>query len=49
MKALWSASVPLGRVAEPSEVASVIAFLCSADASYITGQTILVDGGLTLR
>lgn len=49
VKAEWSASVPLGRVAEPSEVASVIAFLCSPDASYITGETILVDGGLTLR
>lgn len=49
VKAEWSASVPLGRVAEPSEVASVIAFLCSPDASYITGQTIVVDGGLTLR
>jgi len=49
VKAEWSANVPLGRVAAPSEVASVIAFLCSPDASYITGQTIVVDGGLTLR
>ncbi|MGH6830664.1 MAG: SDR family NAD(P)-dependent oxidoreductase, partial [Methylocella sp.] len=36
---------PMGRVGEPSEVASIAAFLASDDASYITGQTIYVDGG----
>ena len=36
---------PMGRVGEPSEVASVAAFLASDDASYITGQTIYPDGG----
>lgn len=36
---------PLGRLGEPSEVASVAAFLASDDASYITGETIYVDGG----
>jgi NAD(P)-dependent dehydrogenase (short-subunit alcohol dehydrogenase family) len=36
---------PLGRVAEPDEVASIAAFLASDDASYITGETIFVDGG----
>ncbi len=36
---------PLGRVGEPSEIASIAAFLVSADASYITGQTIYADGG----
>ena len=36
---------PLGRVAQPDEVASVAAFLASDDASYITGETIYVDGG----
>jgi glucose 1-dehydrogenase len=36
---------PLGRPGEPSEVAAVAAFLASDDASYITGQTIYVDGG----
>jgi len=40
------ATVPLGRVGTAREVASVIAFLLSEDASYITGQTINIDGGL---
>ncbi len=36
---------PLGRIGEPSEVAAIAAFLASDDASYVTGQTIYVDGG----
>lgn len=36
---------PLGRIGDPSEIASVTAFLLSQDASYVTGQTIYVDGG----
>jgi len=39
--------IPLQRFGDPGEVASVIRFLCSHDASYVTGQTITVDGGLT--
>jgi 3-oxoacyl-[acyl-carrier protein] reductase len=39
--------IPLKRFGKPAEVASVIRFLCSPDASYITGQTISVDGGIT--
>ena len=38
--------LPLRRIAEPEEVAAVIAFLASPDASYVTGVDVLVDGGL---
>ena len=39
------ARTPLGRPAEPDEIASVAVFLASDDASYVTGQTYYVDGG----
>lgn len=42
----WKAQTPLGRIGTPEEVASLAVFLCSQAASYITGQTICVDGGL---
>jgi len=39
--------IPLKRYGHPAEVASVIRFLCSRDSSYVNGQTITVDGGIT--
>ncbi len=43
-----AATYPLKRLGEPADVASVVAFLLSDDASWVTGQTILIDGGLSL-
>ena len=40
--------IPMGRAADPAEIAAVFAFLASDDASYITGQTIFACGGITL-
>jgi glucose 1-dehydrogenase len=39
-------NIPLGRLGQPQDVASMVAFLSSADADYITGSTFIVDGGL---
>ena len=41
----WSAKIPMGRAGKPSELASAVAFLVSGRASYITGQSLAVDGG----
>lgn len=41
----WLDRTPLGRLGEPEEVAAAIAFLASADASYVVGQLLVVDGG----
>jgi citronellol/citronellal dehydrogenase len=43
--AAWERTVPLGRLGTPEEAASVIAFLASPAASYVTGTTVVVDGG----
>ena len=40
--------IPMGRSGTPEEMAGLTAYLCSDEASYITGQTIFIDGGLTL-
>ncbi len=50
LKGLKAASeyIPLNRYGEPEDIAEVIFFLCSDGARYITGQTIIVDGGLTV-
>jgi glucose 1-dehydrogenase len=47
-KAEVEGHIPMGRAGTPEEVAGVVAFLASGDASYITGQTIYACGGLTL-
>lgn len=41
-------NVPMGRMGKPEDIAKVVAFLCSKDADYITGQVIAVDGGMTM-
>ena len=46
IQALIDRTVPLRRQGEPEEMAAAVAFLASSDASYITGQTLVVDGGL---
>jgi 3-oxoacyl-[acyl-carrier protein] reductase len=44
-----SANIPLGRVGTPPDVASLVAFLGSPDSAYITGQSLTVDGGMTIQ
>jgi glucose 1-dehydrogenase len=47
-KAQVEAHIPMGRAATAEEMAAVTVFMCSDEAAYITGQTLFVDGGLTL-
>ncbi len=47
-KAMVESHIPMGRAGTSEEMAAVTAFLCSDEAAYITGQTLYVDGGLTL-
>ena len=46
---LYERIIPLGRMGTSIEIAEVVSFLCSPKASYITGQNIVVDGGLSLK
>ncbi len=41
-------AIPLGRMGAPDDIAKAVAFLASADAAYITGQTLVVDGGMVM-
>jgi NAD(P)-dependent dehydrogenase (short-subunit alcohol dehydrogenase family) len=42
-------TIPLGRLAQPEEIARLVAFLCSGQNTYITGQSIVIDGGFVSR
>jgi 3-oxoacyl-[acyl-carrier protein] reductase len=42
----WAAEAPLKRIGEPRELADTVVWLASERASYVTGQTVLVDGGI---
>ena len=47
-RAMVEAHIPMARAATSDEMAGVTCFLASDDAAYVTGQTLFVDGGLTL-
>lgn len=47
LKEEWESRIPLGRAAQPEEMARVVAFLASDDASYVTGTIMVADGGTT--
>jgi NAD(P)-dependent dehydrogenase (short-subunit alcohol dehydrogenase family) len=47
--AAMQASIPLGRLGQPQEIAELVSFVLSARAAFITGQVICADGGFTAR
>jgi NAD(P)-dependent dehydrogenase (short-subunit alcohol dehydrogenase family) len=49
LKKMLATYVPMQREGRPEEIADAVLFLCSSAASYITGQSISVDGGFVMR
>jgi enoyl-[acyl-carrier-protein] reductase (NADH) len=47
--AAWEDVTPMGRLGTPEDLAQTVAWLCTDEARWITGQVILADGGITLR
>jgi len=43
----WGAAYPIGRIGQPIEIARLVVFLMSDEASFITGASYVIDGGLT--
>jgi len=46
---IWTERTPLGRIGDPEDIGDVVVFLCSDLARYITGQVLVIDGGMTLH
>jgi NAD(P)-dependent dehydrogenase (short-subunit alcohol dehydrogenase family) len=49
LNAMLKSYVPMGRLGRPEEIADAVLWLCSSAASYVTGQSISVDGGYVMR
>ncbi|MEI8239535.1 MAG: SDR family oxidoreductase, partial [Actinomycetota bacterium] len=49
VRALMAANIPLGRYGEPSDIAALMLFLCSDDASFLSGAAIPIDGAMRAR
>lgn len=48
-QAQYASRIPLGRIGDPRDIAHAVTWLCSEEAEYITGQTMVVDGGVSAR
>jgi len=48
-EAAFRRGVPLGRIGEPEEIAGAAVFLASSASSYMTGQSVIIDGGMTIK
>ena len=49
LNAMLKAYVPMGRMGRPEEIADAVLWLCSSATSYVTGQSISIDGGYVMR